>query len=385
MEYPKQFETVRPYQDHEVNPAIERMMAYPQFKAMLKYLYEGADMEELVGIFRSLDTVYEFQHFFSEYTVHKIIEKTSGGLTTRGSENITPGNPYLFVGNHRDIVLDAAIMQWILNYHGHNTSQITFGSNLMKEQFLLDLGKLNKMFTFFRGGSRVEQYRNALNNSAYINFVIKEYRESIWIAHRNGRTKNGDDRTQTGLIKMLAAGSKNIYRDLADLNIVPVTISYETEPCDIQKIKELYVSRRKQYVKAPDEDYHSILAGITGEKGRIGYAFGTPLNAFITGLEKENLHPNEIIERITREIDRQIHRDFALWPGNYAAYDILHQTAEYDDLYTGKEKLAFEETMAKKTGTLEGFDPVELRTLYLEMYANPVNNRRALDQDGETV
>ena len=383
MKYPKQFETVRPYQDHEVKQVIERMMGYPQFKAMLKYLYENADMDELIGTFRSLGTVHEFQDFFSRYTVEKIIEKTSGGLTVRGIENITPGNPYLFVGNHRDIVLDAAIMQWILNDRGHSTSQITFGSNLMKDQFLLDLGKLNKMFTFFRGGSRVEQYRNALINSAYINFVIKEYRESIWIAHRNGRTKNGDDKTQTGLIKMLAAGSKNMIGDLAGLNIVPVTISYEIEPCDVRKIRELYVSRRKEYVKAPDEDYHSILAGITGEKGRIGYAFGTPLNAFITGLEKEHLHPNEIIERITREIDRQMHGDYALWPANYIAYDILRQTTGYEQHYAPDEKVLFEETMAKKTGTLEGFDPKELRTMYLEMYANPVINRRALDQAGE--
>ena len=163
------------------------------------------------------------------------------------------------MANHRDIVLDAAILQYLLHKNGYKTSQITFSENLMMDQLLLDLGKLNKMFTFYRGGSKITQYRNAVINSAYINHVLKEQKESIWIAQRNGRTKNGDDRTQTGLIKMLAMGSEQVCDSLADLNIVPVTISYENEPCDILKVRELYLSRREKYVKSPNEDLMSIL------------------------------------------------------------------------------------------------------------------------------
>lgn len=377
MDLSKQFEKIRPYRDHEVKPAIDRLVSHPRFEGVLKYLFEGESVRVLAEKFRSIETVDQFQLFFSSHTVKRIVDKTSRGLTDQGIENINAGEPYLFVANHRDIVLDAAIMQYLLHIHGHKTSQITFGENLMSEQLLLDLGKLNKMFTFYRGGSRIEQYQNAVINSAYINHVIKQEKESIWIAQRNGRTKNGDDRTQTGLIKMLAVGSKQICESLAGLNIVPVTISYETEPCDIQKVRELYIARTKEYVKSPGEDLMSILAGITGEKGRIHYSFGTPLNEFIQSLSSKALHDNEIIERITLEIDRQIFRDYRLWPCNYIAFDLLSGSSLYIDHYSDEEKSTFEETMNSKIKSLEGFSMEELRTMYLQMYANPVINRRS--------
>ncbi len=378
---PKQFDTIRPYLDHEVKPATERLVSHPLFPSLVKYLYEDADIDELTAKFRSIGTIYDFQHFFSRHTVGTIIEKTSRGLTASGSGNIDPQTSYLFVGNHRDIVLDTAIMQWLLNEFGHGTSQITMGENLMTGQFMKDLGKLNKVVTIFRGGSKIEQYRNALTSSAYINYVIREQRESVWIAHRNGRTKNGDDRTQSGLIKMLSAGNQDICRSLAGLNIVPVTISYEIEPCDILKVRELYISRKKAYIKAPDEDYMSVLTGITGEKGRISFAFGKPLNAFILSLEGEDLPASEIIDRITGEIDRQIHTDYFLWPGNYLAFDLLHDTEQYRKCYSDAEKRSFMAGMQEKIGTLEGFDRDELRRMYLQMYANPVINKRALRLD----
>ena len=378
MDLNQQFEIIRPYVDHEVKPAIDRLVSHPRFESVLKYLFEGADVQELTGKFKSIETVDQFQLFFSSYTVKTIVDKTSQGLTDQGEEKLDPEKSYLFVANHRDIVLDAAIMQYLLHVHGHRTSQITFGENLMSEQLLLDMGKLNKMFTFYRGGTRIEQYRNAVINSAYINHVIKEKKESIWIAQRNGRTKDGDDKTQTGLIKMFTVGSEQVGDTLADLNIVPVTISYEIEPCDIQKVKELYIARREEYVKSPGEDYMNILAGITGEKGRIHYAFGTPLNDFIHSLTSQSLHANEIIDKIVDEIDRQIHQDYFLWPSNYLAFDLLHDTTENSDHYTEEEKVIYVETMNRKIAALEGFDAAELKEMYLRMYANPVVNRRAL-------
>jgi hypothetical protein len=378
MNLQEQFKIIRPYRDPDVKPAIERLVKHPKFHAVLNYLFEGMDLADLTERFKSIETIHQFQLFFSHHTVKTILEKTSSGITEQGYENLDTKKSYLFVANHRDIVLDAAIMQYLLYNNGHRTSQITFGENLMTEQLLLDIGKLNKMFTFYRGGSRIEQYNNAIINSAYINHVIKTEDESIWIAQRNGRTKNGDDRTQTGLIKMLTVGSDQVCSSLASLNIVPVTISYEIEPCDIQKVRELYISRRKEYVKTPTEDFLSILAGITGKKGHIHYAFGKPLNDFILSMESEELHTNEIVERITGEIDRQVHKDFMLWPGNYIAYDLLRGTTLYKDRYSNDQKMEFEGTMNKKTGTLEGFDQGELRDIYLQMYANPVINKRNL-------
>jgi len=378
MDLSKQFEIIRPYKDHEVKPAIERIISHPRFEGVLAYLFEVRDVQELRKKFMEIETVDQFQLFFSSYTVKTIIDKTSQGITNQGTENLDPSKPYLFVANHRDIVLDAAIMQYMLFVQGHTTSQITFGENLMSGQLLLDLGKLNKMFTFYRGGSKVRQYRNAVTNSAYINHVIKVQKESIWIAQRNGRTKDGNDKTQPGLLKMFTVGKKNIFESLASLNMVPVTISYEIEPCDIQKVRELYLAKREPYVKAPDEDLISILAGISGSKGRIHYAFGTSLKEFIESMASERLHDNDVIERIAMEIDRQVYRDYKLWPGNYIAFDMLSGARKNEKYYSEEEERVFVKTMQQKTASLKGFDQAELQTMYLQLYANPVKNKGSL-------
>ncbi len=374
MQLSEQFEIIRPYNDSEVKPALERLMNHPGFKGVLNYLYEGADVGELTTKFRNVRSVDQFQNLFSYHTVETIIKKSSAGLSYSGADKLDPGEPYLFVANHRDIVLDAAIMQYLLAGEGYKTTQITFSENLMMDQLLLDLGKLNKMFTFYRGGSKITQYRNAMINSAYINHVIKEQKQSIWIAQRNGRTKNGDDRTQTGLIKMLAMGSDSIFDSLAKLNIVPVSISYEIEPCEILKIRELYMNEREKYVKAPNEDLISILAGIKGDKGGIHLTFGSPLNDYIGNLKSEKLRDNEAIEKITDEIDRQIHLGFKLWPNHYIAADILQSSSRFKQYYTEAQKRDFEQSMLKKIAGLESMDPEELKDSYLKIYANPVFN-----------
>ncbi|MDX2429361.1 MAG: acyltransferase, partial [Bacteroides sp.] len=351
-----------------------RLVNHPGFIPVLNYLYAGANVDELSQKFRRIEGVDQFQKFFSYHTVQTILEKSSAGLSHSGVDKLDPGKPYLFVANHRDIVLDAAIMQYLLSSEGYKTSQITFSENLMMDQLLLDLGKLNKMFTFYRGGSKITQYRNAMINSAYINHVLKEQKESIWIAQRNGRTKNGDDRTQKGLIKMLAMGGENICDSLAELNVVPVSISYEIEPCDILKVRELYMNQREKYVKAPNEDLTSILAGIKGEKGGVHLTFGTPLNDFLFHLNSEKLHDNEVIEKITTEIDRHIFRGYKLWPNNYIAADLLEGNSRLKQYYNEAQKLSFEQTMLAKISSLKGMDPEEVKDIYLKIYANPVFN-----------
>jgi len=378
MNLSDRFDEIRPYYDHEVKPAINRLVLHPKFKGVLSYLFGEMDEKELIERFRSIETVDQFQVFFSYHTVKNIVDKTSTGLSEEGRNELDPSKPYLFVANHRDIVLDAAIMQYLLHKGGYKTSQITFGENLMTEQLLLDLGKLNKMFTFYRGGSKITQYRNAKINSAYINHVLKNQKESIWIAQRNGRTKNGDDQTQGGLIKMLSMEGESICGSLSELNIVPVTISYEIEPCDIQKTRELYMGKREEYVKAPNEDLMSILAGITEDKGGIHYCFGTPLNDFLQNLESQDLQNNEVIEKITGEIDRQIHLGYRLWPGNYIAADLAENRQSFTGNYSESEKGLFETNMNAKIGSLMGMDSKELKEIFLEIYANPVYNSKVV-------
>lgn len=374
MEISEQFDEIRPYQDAEVNVAIKRLMKHPGFKGVLDYLFEGEDIQALNAKIRSINNVDQFQKFFSYPTVENIVRKTSDGLTYSGEEGLDPDKPYLFVANHRDIVLDAAIMQYLLAKHGYKTSQITFSENLMMDQLLMDMGKLNKMFTFFRGGSKISQYRNAMINSAYINFVLKQKKESIWIAQRNGRTKNGDDRTQTGLVKMLSLGSEQTCDSLADLNIVPVSISYEKEPCDIHKVRELYMDSREKYVKAPKEDLMSILSGITGDKGRIHFTFGKVMNPFLKGLKEEGLHDNEVIEKIAREIDRQIHMGYKLWPSSYIAADLLKGKDHFKAYYNDDDLMEFKANMEAKIATLKGINSEEASEIFLNIYANPTYN-----------
>jgi len=374
-EFSEQFETIRPYQDHEVKTVIKRVVENHQFIPVLNYLYEGKNVEELLKEFSKIETIYQFQHFFSDYTVKKIIEKSSGGLSYQGTENIDPKKAYLFIANHREIVLDSAIMQIVLVDNGHNTTQITFGENLMSIKLLLDLGKLNKMFTFYRGGTRTEQYNNARLYSAYFDHVIREQRESIWIAQRNGRTKDGNDKTQSALLKMLTVDKEESSKALTGLNIVPVTLSYEKEPCAILKVREIYLSRDKAYVKGPNEDLMSILDGITGDKGRIHLAFGKPLNPFIEKLALEGLSKNDLVEKVAEEIDRQVYADYRLWPNNYIAFDLLNDSSKYLDQYSEEEKRNFTEDMNRRIGELEQLDPSVLRNLFLQMYARPVINK----------
>jgi len=380
IDFSEQFEIIRPYQDHEVKTVIERVVKHPKFVPILHYLYEGKNVEELLKEFSKIETIYQFQYFFSDHTVKKIIEKSSGGLSFHGTENIDPEKAYLFIANHRDIVLDAAIMQIMLADHGHNTSQITFGDNLMSDKLFLDLGKLNKMFTFYRGGTRTEQYNNARLYSAYFAHVVQERKESIWIAQRNGRTKDGNDKTQSALLKMLTVDKEDSSKALAGLNIVPVTISYEKEPCGILKVRELYLSKDRAYVKGPNEDLMSILEGITGDKGRIHYAFGKPLNAFIEKLAREGVSKNELVEKVAEEIDRQVYADYELWPGNYIALDLLDNSRNHSDKYTEEELSNFVKEMDARIGELQGLDSSELRRIFLQMYANPVLNKKKENQ-----
>jgi hypothetical protein len=214
--------------------------------------------------------------------------------------------------------------------------------------------------------------------SAYFDHVIHERNESIWIAQRNGRTKDGNDKTQPGLIKMLTVGKEDIGKALAGLNLVPVTISYEKEPCDILKARELYLSKDKEYVIEPNEDLMSILEGITGDKGRIHYAFGKPLNDFIESLITNKLHKNELVERVVEEIDRQIYADYRLWPSNYIAFDILNNSRKYSEKYSEEEERLFVKDMNDRIEELVQFDSTEFRRFFLQIYANPTLNKRSL-------
>jgi hypothetical protein len=370
------FEDIRPYNDNEINPALHRLVTVPEFSKVLEYIFPERKKEDIISELKGVHSAIDFQKLFMHPLVNSIVKKTSKGLTYNGFELLVPGTPYLFVSNHRDIVLDSAILQVLLFDNGHVSSEITFGSNLMSNPFVIDFGKINRMFTVYRGGNRMEMFRNSRILSAYIRYTITQKRTSAWIAQRNGRTKDGNDKTETGLLKMFNISGGDSFEDaFAELNIVPLSISYEYEPCCALKVRETNaVSKGLTYQKAPNEDFMSILTGITSQKGRIHLSICHPVNTFLK--ETGNVDTfNDRINNLALLIDEEIYRNYKLWPNNYIAYDKLNTGKVYSSFYTEADVVEFDQYVIKELSALNLYTPENVDIL-LKIYANPVENRK---------
>jgi len=367
------FEKIRPYHDYEINMAMDRITKDPFFDKIASYVFPEKNLEEVKSIFLSINSADEFQLKFSHLAVRRVVELSSDGLTFEGFDKLDPLKPYLFIANHRDIVLDSAILQVLLVEHNIRTSEITFGSNLMNSPFIIDIGKVNKMFTVFRGGNRIELLNNSKLLSSYIRYAITEKHNSVWIAHRNGRTKDGNDKTEEALLKMLnLSGKQDIKNNFSELNIIPLTISYEYEPCGTLKVNELYQSLISEYKKAQGEDFNSIVKGFTQPKGRIHLCAGKLITTEFLNID-ENKSYKENISIITKNIDNQIYKDYRLWKTNYIAYDVLANNTSSNEHYSIEDKEKFLLFVINEINKLEG-DKLVLKEMYLKMYANPVMN-----------
>ncbi len=375
INFAAEFELMRPYRDDEVGQAIKRLVNYPEFDYVLQYLYPDKPLDQIKNFLLEIENVAQFQKRFMHHAVSYIVNHTSAGLTVSGQEYLRPGKAYLFISNHRDIVLDAAILQVILLDNNHKTSQITFGSNLMKKQFVIDFGRLNRMFKFYRGGTRLEVFKHAIIHSSYIRNAIVDMEESVWIAQSNGRTKDGNDATQTALIKMLAGSNPDPEQALRQLNIVPIAVSYEYEPCDVYKVRENYLALSGSYMKDKNEDFMSILSGITSPKGRIHFAFGKPINDIPGAFGDADSSKENIFKKVTKLIDRQIHTSYKLWPTNYIASDLLSGQSGFSDKYSIEKAEKLQHYIENKLNSLKG-DQATLRKLFLQLYARPVENRK---------
>jgi hypothetical protein len=368
------FEDIRPFYDNEINEALRRIISDPSFDAILEFFFHDEDKNKIKESLATTYTAHDFQLKFMHPLVYSIVRKTSKGLTSEGFEHLTPGTPYLFVANHRDIVLDSAILQVLLCDNNHNTSEITFGSNLMINQFVVDLGKVNRMFKVIRGCSKAEFLRNSQILSAYIRHTITVKKNLIWIAQRGGRTKDGNDKTEAGLLKMLNMSSQNNFNDsFRELNIVPLAISYEYEPCCSFKVKELLeTSLNGTYQKKQGEDLKSIITGLTQPKGRIHMSVCKPVNDFAEMPDEKDTLNNKIT-RLAGMIDDEVHSHYRLWPNNYIAFDLLNKDEKYKSFYSSAEKLEFLQYMEDETGMIEG-DKKTIEELFLNIYSNPLVN-----------
>lgn len=368
------FDDLRPYYISEIPQAMQRIADSPYLPAMAKFVFPDKEIDEVRSLLLKIQTIDEFQFQVMYYFNQSVINSSIKNFTSSGIKYLDPEANYLFVSNHRDIVLDSSLMQYIFYLNSLRTTEITFGSNLMSTQLAVDIGRSNKMFKVVRGGSIRDFYKNSLHLSEYIRYTVTEKKESIWIAQRNGRTKNGNDATDQGIIKMFCMSNpKDPVASLHDLHIVPIAISYEIEPCDILKTKELYLSRDgREYVKKEGEDLHSILTGITQYKGNVHFSVCEPIRHEELRLIAESC-PNEFHKKVASLIDKRIYKNYKLHSNNYIAHDIRSKKDHYKTYYTAEEKERFVQRQCRMLNDVDG-DKNVLDVIFLDIYANPVEN-----------
>lgn len=377
MDFEK-FNDIRPYKDDEIQAAMHRIAESPHISNIASYLYPGIDVNMFKQLLMSCSTVDDFQKKVMRNVVQKIVSGTMKNLTHSGIENFKEGRRYLLISNHRDIVLDSAVIQFLLNENGVPTTESAVGDNLITSPFIEDVIRSNKMIKVIRSTSPRELYMVSKTLSEYIRTNISQSNSSVWIAQRNGRTKDGLDMTEQGLLKMFdMSGKGDFANDFAELNIMPTSISYEYEPCDILKAVELFIKKRQKYIKGKDEDLNSIITGIMQFKGNVHFSFNEPLTADEIGSAAE-LDSNERFKALAGIIDKKINSNYKLWKTNYMAYDILNSTNEFANMYSSAEKDEFLNYISFKMQSVEeGIEEVE--QILLSIYANPVVTRKNMN------
>lgn len=372
------FDDIRPYYEDEIPAAMQRIAECEAFPLLASYVFPEMSLEEARQTVKAYVTISDFQLDAMRRVNEQVIERSITDFSYSGIERLDAGKRYLYVSNHRDIVLDSCLLQYAIVMSGFETTEITFGANLMMNPVVIDIGRSNKMFRVERpGGSIKDFYRASSHLSEYIRFAITEKNESVWIAQRNGRTKDGKDATDQGIIKMFCMSEpKDKIKALAELNIVPVSISYEWEPCDVLKALELYESQYTAYTKKPGEDLNSILTGILQPKGKVHIEFCEPVT--VEDLSSyEEMTNNEYHKAVAKLMDSRINAAYRLYPNNYIAHDLLYGNMKYQSMYTEEQREAFVRHMAE----LDKYDTCDLerlREIFIAIYANPIDSKSVL-------
>ncbi|MCR5352569.1 MAG: acyltransferase [Bacteroidales bacterium] len=377
-----EFEDIRPYTDAEAVEALARMSRHPMMPVVSKYLFPSLPASTMSHMLRGIGSIDQFQNEVMVGVIDGIMARTSQGFTCHGIERLQGiDGKFLAISNHRDIVIDPALVQYVMNRAGLPFTEICVGSNLVTSQLLEDLLRSNRMIKVIRGIKARELYLSSQHLSQYIRERITSGGASIWIAQREGRTKNGLDTTEQGLLKMFdMSGTGSFEENFRELNIVPMSISYEYESCDSRKAREVLLRREGPYIKKEDEDLHSILTGIRQQKGHIHLEIGEPLRAEEIH-EASKCEKNDRYQSIRHLLDRRIIAGYKLWKTNYMAHDLLYDKHEFAEAgqYTEADLAAFEKYISHKLGKLERrLDQVELRKIFLGIYAGPVDAKQGL-------
>ncbi len=377
MKIPQEFDTIRPWEPEDLPEVYDRLLANEQFRKVLAFLYPQVPFEVIAQKLKGCKTNLEFQKAFCYDFVHGVLKKAGKGCEMDSSAIDNTRN-YTFISNHRDIVFDSAILDVMLIDNGFQTTcEIAIGDNLLSLPWIKDLVRVNKAFIVERALGMREMLKASKRLSDYMHFAVKEKQENIWIAQREGRAKDSDDRTQKGILQMMAMGGDGSIIDrLKQLHLVPLSISYEYDPCDFLKAKEYQQKRdNPEWKKGPTDDLVSMQTGIFGYKGHVHYHAAPCLDAYLGSLDPE-MPKQDILNAVVAHIDHEIHVNYSLYPGNYVALDLLENTSDYVDKYTPNDKLVFEKYLEGQLAKIDmpNKDEQYLRTRILTMYANPVRN-----------
>ena len=371
-----EFDSIRPYYDSEVPAAVERLCQSEAFLDLFKQLFK-LDKAPIIAMLKRIQTKDQFQEYLFGPIVRRLMDMTTDGVTIEGMDLVDNTLSYTFMSNHRDIILDSAILNVLLREHGAKYTRPAIGSNLLINDWVTDFVKLDSCFVIERDITVREMLSSSALRSQYIRETIAENEYSVWIAEKEGRTKNGDDRVQQALLKMLRiSGPSGFAENFKELRLMPLAISYEWEPCDALKTQELYIRSVGEYTKTPEADMNSMITGLKDYKGRIHFHIDRLTDEELASIDALASH-NDRIEALAALIDDKIHKNYKLWSNNYIAYDLLHSVNKFSAFYTPEEKENFIRTMTQKIDRLEGNVSL-LNNIFLEIYANPVKNHLKL-------
>ncbi|MBQ7690342.1 MAG: 1-acyl-sn-glycerol-3-phosphate acyltransferase [Muribaculaceae bacterium] len=381
MAMPAEYSDICPIADKDFHNEMSILVEQPAFQQVVSLVLPNYKYSELKHILLGLNSKHEFQMKVMKPYLDGLLAKSSSGLTYSGMENIDEEIPNLFITNHRDIVLDSAQLSYLLLKAGRKSCEIAIGNNLLIFDWINKLVRLNKSFIVKRNLGRIQTLKAAIQLSGYMHFAITQKKECIWLAQREGRCKDSNDRTQESLLKMLTYGArdKSIVEALKELNIAPIAISYEYDPNDYLKAKDfLMTDKNPNWKKNSQDDLISMQTGIQGFKGHVHYSFTPCINDELDKIPAD-LDKLLTIRRICRIIDRAIHENYKIFKTNYIAHDILFDNKEFADRYTPDDKEAFTSYLTaqidKTDIKLSEFDRFYMYTKMLQMYSNPLTNQ----------
>lgn len=382
------FSDIAPYDDYQFHEKITNLVKEPGFEHAVRYVMPDVDYKAFSDMLLTVKTCDDFQLKIMGPFLEMLVRTTTSGLSVSGLENYTDGSVFTFITNHRDIVLDASFLNLCFIRENKSLTEVAIGNNLLIYEWITDLVKLNRSFIVKRGEKVTKALEAAKHLSAYIHYAIGTKHESVWIAQREGRAKDSNDRTQESLVKMLAFGPKDTKSNILALNLLPVSISYEYDPNDYLKAREFLLRRRDpDFKKSQRDDLFSMETGILKQKGRVHFSLGRCINPQLEAFKSDNR--TEIIHHACSLIDRAIHCGYRIYPGNYIAFDMLNGTSIYADKYSAEDVRTFNDYLDAQLAKVDVPDITAderefMHGMMLTMYANPLQNQREASACAET-